>query len=102
MYYQIKSIKLGNGFGPRQGRELDKGRLFEPFEVKRSSKVALLGKTVVENLFSDRDSVAQSIRIKRVPFVVIGVLTPKEQTGPGRDQDDVVMIPLPTAKKRVR
>ena len=77
------------------------GRFFEPSELKRSAKVALLGKTVVDNLFFDQDPVGQTIRIKKVPFLVIGVLSPKGQTGHGRDQDDVVMIPLTTAKKRI-
>ena len=77
------------------------GRFFEPSELKRSAKVALLGKTVADNLFFDQDPVGQTIRIKKVPFLVIGVLSPKGQTGHGRDQDDVVMIPLTTAKKRI-
>ena len=77
------------------------GRFFEPSELKRSAKVALLGKTVVDNLFFYQDPVGQTIRIKKVPFLVIGVLSPKGQTGHGRDQDDVVMIPLTTAKKRI-
>ena len=63
--------------------------------------MVLVGKTVVDNLFVDQEPLGQSMRIKRVPFQVIGILAPKGQTGGGRDQDDVVMIPLTTAKKRV-
>jgi putative ABC transport system permease protein len=81
--------------------DLEKGRHFESVEVKSSAKVALLGKTVATNLFGDDEPLDQVIRINRIPFSVIGVLSPKGQTGFGSDQDDVVMIPLTTAKKRV-
>ena len=60
-----------------------------------------MGETVIENLFPDQNPVGQVIRIKRVPFEVIGVLKGKGETPMGRDQDDTVFIPLSTAKKRV-
>ncbi len=78
-----------------------RGRLFEPTEIKRSAKLVLLGKTVADNLFQDQDPVGQTLRVNRVPMTVIGLLSPKGQTSYGTDQDDVVMIPLTTAKKRV-
>ncbi len=81
--------------------KLKNGRFFDPSEIKSSAKVALLGNTLVDNLFSGQDPIGQNIRIRRVPFVVIGVLASKGQTGLGNDQDDVVIIPLTTAKKRV-
>jgi putative ABC transport system permease protein len=87
-------------FGAREW-DLSSGRLFDPGEIKSSSKVALLGKTVADNLFPDQDPVGLNIRINRVPFTVIGVLESKGQTGFGGDQDDAVVIPLSTAKKRV-
>jgi putative ABC transport system permease protein len=77
------------------------GRTFTPDEVKGAAKVVLLGETVVENLFSGGDPIGQTIRIKRVPFRVIGVLRGKGQTPMGQDQDDTILIPLTTAKKRV-
>jgi len=80
---------------------LAEGRLFEPEEIKASSKVAILGETVAKNLFPDQDPIGQSLRINRVPFTVIGVLQPKGQTGFGGDQDDTVMLPISTARKRV-
>ncbi|MFC1823540.1 ABC transporter permease [Thermodesulfobacteriota bacterium] len=96
---------LINGVTPGylEAREWDiaGGRAFTPEEVNRAAKVALLGQTVVENLFSGGDPIGQSIRIKRVPFKVIGVLKEKGQTPMGQDQDDAVLIPLSTAKKRV-
>jgi putative ABC transport system permease protein len=81
--------------------EIAAGRGFTRDEVKGAAKVALLGETVVENLFSGGNPIGQIIRIKRVPFRVIGVLRGKGQTPLGQDQDDTIMIPLSTAKKRV-
>jgi len=81
--------------------EIAAGRAFTPDEVKGAAKVVLLGETVVENLFSGGDPIGQTIRIKRVPFRVIGVLRGKGQTPMGQDQDDTILIPLTTAKKRV-
>jgi putative ABC transport system permease protein len=87
-------------FGAREW-DLTKGRLFDPEEIKASSKVVILGKTVAENLFPNQDPLGQDLRINRVPFTVIGVLEPKGEAGPGGDQDDTVIIPLTTAKRRV-
>ena len=80
---------------------VSKGRAFTDDELKSSTKVALLGKTVADNMFPNQDPVGQSVRLNRVPVTVIGVLEAKGQGPPGRDQDDVILIPLPTAKKRV-
>ena len=87
-------------FGAREW-DLTKGRLFDPEEIKGSSKVVILGETVAENLFPNQDPLGQNLRINRVPFTVIGLLQPKGQAGPGGDQDDTVIIPLTTAKRRV-
>jgi putative ABC transport system permease protein len=81
--------------------DLVKGRPFEDEEIRRSAKVAILGETVAENLFPDQDPVGQSLRVNRVPFTVVGVLEPKGEAGPGGDQDDTVMLPITTARKRV-
>jgi putative ABC transport system permease protein len=77
------------------------GRAFTSRDVDGVAKVALVGQTVVTNLFGDTDPVGQIIRIKRVPFTVLGVLSPKGQSGMGQDQDDIVVIPLSTAKRKV-
>jgi len=80
---------------------ISNGRPFTPDEVKGAAKVVLLGETVAQNLFSGGNPIGQMIRIKRVPFEVIGVLKAKGQTPMGQDQDDVIFIPISTAKKRV-
>jgi putative ABC transport system permease protein len=77
------------------------GQAFTTSDVDGATKVAVLGKTVVDNLFNGEDPVGKIIRIKAVPFTVVGVLTPKGQSPTGQDQDDVVLIPVSTAKKKV-
>ena len=69
--------------------------------MEAASKVALLGKTVIDNLFNGENPVGQIIRIKTVPFTVIGTLVPKGQSPTGQDQDDVILMPISTAKKKV-
>jgi putative ABC transport system permease protein len=66
-----------------------------------AAKVVLLGQTVAENIFGDSDPVGEIIRIKKVPFTVVGVLAAKGQSAFGQDQDDIVVIPLSTAKRKV-
>ncbi len=80
---------------------LSAGRSFIVQDVKNATKVALLGQTVVDNLFGDQNPVGQTIRIKNVPFTVIGVLAPKGQNAQGSDQDDTIVIPVTTAQKKL-
>ncbi len=77
------------------------GRPFNWQEVDGATKVALVGRTVVDNLFGGTDPVGQIIRIKKVPFTVLGVLSPKGQSAWGQDQDDIIILPISTAKKKV-
>ena len=80
---------------------LEAGRMFEPAELSGSGKVALVGQTVARELFGDADPMDQTIRIKNVPFTVIGILNRKGQSMTGQDQDDVIMVPLSTARNRL-
>ena len=77
------------------------GAFFTSDDVNASRKVALLGSTIVQNLFPDSDPVGAEIRIGDVPFTVVGVLAPKGQTSSGQDQDDVVLMPYTTAQDRL-
>ena len=77
------------------------GRVFNDQEITGAVKVALVGQSVVENLFGSGNPLGQVIRIKKVPFTVIGVLSSKGQSARGDDQDDVVYIPLTTSQKKV-
>jgi putative ABC transport system permease protein len=77
------------------------GRVFEPAEMASAAKVCLIGTTVARQLFADADPVGETIRIKRVPFTVIGVLETKGQSLMGTDQDDLILMPITTARTRV-
>jgi len=77
------------------------GRSFTQQDLDGATKVCLLGTTVVENLFGGIDPVGQIVRIKKVPFTVIGVLGQKGQASFGQDQDDTIFVPLTTAQKRL-
>jgi putative ABC transport system permease protein len=77
------------------------GAPFTIEDVNSASKVALLGPTVAKNLFGSADAVGQIVRIKNVPFTVSGVLASKGQSPSGQDQDDVILIPISTAKRHV-
>ncbi len=81
--------------------ELAAGRSFEPADMAGAAKVCLIGSTVAKQLFGGADPLDQVIRIRRVPFTVIGVLDTKGQSMMGTDQDDLVLMPLSTARKRV-
>ncbi|MBC2694962.1 MAG: FtsX-like permease family protein [Desulfobacteraceae bacterium] len=69
--------------------------------MRYGTKVAVIGKTVSENLFQQMSPIGKIIRIKRIPFKVIGLLVEKGQSPMGTDQDDVIMVPLTTARKRL-
>ena len=84
-------------------REWDivEGRGFDPAEVKGGGKVVLIGQTVAENLFGAASPLDQVIRVRKVPLTVIGVLAPKGQSMMGQDQDDVLLMPISTARTRI-
>jgi putative ABC transport system permease protein len=77
------------------------GRYFTQEELEGAGKVAVLGQTVVLNLFGGGDPIGTVVRVRQVPLTVIGVLDRKGQSSWGQDQDDIVLVPMTTAKKRV-
>ena len=81
--------------------EVDNGCLFSDDEVRQGASVAILGETVVENLFGVTDPIGKTVRIKNVPFKVVGVLKSLGQNAMGTDQDDTVIVPVTTAMKRL-
>jgi len=97
------TIIYGTSPGFLEVRELSvgEGNSFTQQDMDSANKVALLGKTVVANLFGDIDPIGQSIRIKNVPFSVVGVLDAKGQSPTGQDQDDIILLPVSTAKRKV-
>jgi putative ABC transport system permease protein len=82
--------------------EILSGRLFNSNELKSMAKVCILGQTVVENLFgAGADPVGLSIRVKNLPFLIIGVLKDKGESGMGQDQDDLILAPYTTVQRRL-
>ncbi len=77
------------------------GMPFTDSDVRSATRVALIGRTVAENLFGDEDPVDRTIRIKNSPYVVLGVLAAKGQSLDGRDQDDTVLVPVTTAQRKL-
>lgn len=80
---------------------LKSGEPFTIVDVKSNNKVCLIGKTVADNLFPDEDPVGQQIRIRNVPFKIIGVLAEKGQNASGTDQDDTILAPYTTVQNRL-
>src|SRR5450759_1057864 len=82
--------------------EILSGRIFNANELKSMAKVCILGQTVVENLFgAGADPVGLSIRIKNLPFLIIGILKDKGESGMGQDQDDLILAPYTTVQRRL-
>jgi putative ABC transport system permease protein len=77
------------------------GRYFTGADVEAATKVAVVGRTVAENLFGEESPVGKIIRIKRVPFTIVGLLERKGQSPQGQDQDDIVIVPVTTAQKKL-
>jgi len=79
--------------------DIQSGAVFGDAEMRSATRVAILGQTVVQQLFGDEDPLGKTIRIRNSPFVVIGVLARKGQSMDGRDQDDTILVPLTTAQR---
>ena len=79
-----------------------KGSLFSPSDVEAGSKAVVLGQTVVDKLFALSEPVGRTVRIKKIPFIVIGVLEKKGQSAMGEDYDDGVYIPQTTFQAKIQ
>jgi putative ABC transport system permease protein len=85
-----------------RGWNVDSGELFSDADIRSANRVALIGKTVAENLFGDDiDPIGKTIRIKKSPFMILGVLESKGQSFDGRDQDDTIIVPITTAQRKL-
>jgi putative ABC transport system permease protein len=93
------------GYGPDflsiRSWPLSSGSFFTDQDVRGATKVCVLGETVVDELFAGQDPVGEIVRINKLPFRVIGVLSSKGQNAFGRDQDDLVIVPYTTAQKKL-
>ncbi len=81
--------------------ELEQGRFFDEGEERQARRVAVIGQTVVNELFPNMDPLGETIRVGSTAFEVIGVLKSKGQSGMGMDQDDIVMAPMSTVRRRI-
>ncbi len=89
-YLSIRKLTIGSG------------RIFNAGEVRGMSKVCILGQTVIEELFGKgSDPVGMTIRIKNLPFIIIGTLEDKGESGMGQDQDDLILAPYTTVQRRL-
>ena len=79
-----------------------KGEFFSEGDVRTAARVCVIGKTVADNVFADGDPIGQTMRIRNLPFRVIGVLSSKGQSAYGQDQDDTVIVPYTTVQKKMR
>ena len=77
------------------------GAFFTDSDVRSATRVAMIGKTAASNLFGEESPVGKTLRIGQTPFVIVGLLAPKGQNLDGRDQDDMLIIPLTTAQRKV-
>jgi putative ABC transport system permease protein len=78
------------------------GEMFSAEQVVSAADVCLLGQTVIARLFTDEDPVGQSVRIRNIPFKVVGTLGPKGNNTMGQDQDDFIMLPYTTAERKLK
>ena len=81
--------------------QAQKGRLLDDEDVRTAAKTAVIGSTVARELFGRSDPIGQYIRIRNIPFEVVGVTASKGQTAMGQDQDDGVIVPVTTAQRRL-
>jgi putative ABC transport system permease protein len=84
-----------------RNRSLSAGEFFSPADIRSAARVAVVGQTVVEQLFAGGDPIGQTIRLRNLPFRIVGVLTAKGQSSWGQDQDDIVLVPYTAAMKKL-
>ncbi|HWT28051.1 MAG TPA: ABC transporter permease [Methylophilaceae bacterium] len=89
-YFDVRAWTLADGY------------VFSDSDIRSATRVAIIGKTVAQNLFGDEiDPIGKTIRIKQTPFTVVGLLDSKGQSLDGRDQDDTIVVPLTTAQRKL-
>ena len=99
--WQSQVIGTTPGFFTVRNYEVQSGRLLDDEDERSASKVCVIGSTVASELFGGADPIGQSIRVKKIPFEVVGVLAAKGQSAMGQNQDDTVIVPITTAQRRL-
>ena len=101
MNWSTEVIGTDNRYFRARNWEIDTGREFSPQEVAGAGKVALIGDTLRNELFGGGDPIGETIRVNRLNVNIIGTLKPKGQDMRGRDQDDLILMPLSTVQNRL-
>jgi len=99
--WQTSVVGTGPGYPMVRNWKVVVGRFFGDDDVRAASKVCVLGQDVVKELFGGDDPIGQTIRIKHIPFRVIGILDEKGESSYGGSQDDVIVVPYTTVLKRI-
>jgi len=90
-----------SGFFDIREFQAQEGRVLDDEDVRTAAKTAVIGETVARELFGHDDVIGQYIRIRNIPFEVVGILAPKGQSAMGQDQDDTVIVPITTVQRRL-
>jgi len=101
-WYPNEMMGVNASFPTVRNWRVGRGEFFTESDVRAAAKVCVIGVTVADNLFQTRDCVGSKIRIKSTPFEIVGVLEPKGANMFGQDQDNIVLAPFSTIKKRIR
>ena len=84
-----------------QDREISQGRDINDSDVRQSNKVCVIGRTIATKMFNGENPLGKMIRINKIPFQIVGIFAEKGQSQMGSDQDDLVLVPLTAAQKRL-
>ncbi|MCC6588439.1 MAG: ABC transporter permease [Bryobacterales bacterium] len=99
--WSTRALGVSTSYPQIRNHDVASGEFFTNADVRSAARVALIGSTVANNLFPTSDPVGETIRLRNLPFRVIGVLQTKGQSQMGQDQDDIILIPYTTAMKKL-
>jgi putative ABC transport system permease protein len=95
-------VGVGSDYLLVRNWQIDSGSFFTESDINNANKVCVIGATVVKKLFQTANPIGQNVRIKNIPFEIVGVLASKGANIVGDDQDDVVLMPFTTVRKRLQ
>jgi putative ABC transport system permease protein len=101
MNWTTRAEGVGTGYLQIRAREVSSGTFFTDADVRSAARVAVIGQTIVNEVFGGADPVGQTIRVRNLPFRVVGVLAAKGQSQWGQDQDDTVLVPYTAVMKKL-
>jgi putative ABC transport system permease protein len=101
MNWTTRAEGVGTGYLQIRAREVSSGTFFTDADVRSAARVAVIGQTIVNEVFGGADPVGQTMRVRNLPFRVVGVLAAKGQSQWGQDQDDTVLVPYTAVLKKL-